>query len=191
MSAWQASIACFQNLETLKKARVIIVTAGMEGALPSIVAGIVGVPVIAVPTSIGYGAGLGGFLRPALHAQFLFHRGYLQHRQRLWSSLFRHPGQPPMKILYLDPVLGISGDMAISALIDAGCPFSVLMEMLGQLPVELPSMSPEKKRKGAIEGTYFRIGESHGHLSVAEMREMIGGLRVEERVRQTPSASWT
>lgn len=51
----------FQNLDTLKKARVIIVTAGMEGALPSIVGGIVGVPVIAVPTSIGYGASLGGF----------------------------------------------------------------------------------------------------------------------------------
>ena len=49
------------NLEVLKKARVIIVAAGMEGALPSIVAGIVGVPVIAVPTSIGYGASLGGF----------------------------------------------------------------------------------------------------------------------------------
>jgi NCAIR mutase (PurE)-related protein len=51
----------FSNLEALKKARVIIVAAGMEGALPSIVAGIVGVPVIAVPTSIGYGASLGGF----------------------------------------------------------------------------------------------------------------------------------
>ncbi len=50
----------FQNLDLLKKARVIIVAAGMEGALPSIVAGIVGVPVIAVPTSIGYGASFGG-----------------------------------------------------------------------------------------------------------------------------------
>jgi pyridinium-3,5-biscarboxylic acid mononucleotide synthase len=50
----------FQNLDMLKKARVIIVTAGMEGALPSIVAGIVGVPVIGVPTSIGYGASFGG-----------------------------------------------------------------------------------------------------------------------------------
>ena len=49
-----------QNLEALKKARVIIVVAGMEGALPSIVAGIVGVPVIGVPTSIGYGASFGG-----------------------------------------------------------------------------------------------------------------------------------
>lgn len=51
----------FYNLELLKKARVIIVAAGMEGALPSIVAGIVGVPVIGIPTSIGYGASLGGF----------------------------------------------------------------------------------------------------------------------------------
>jgi len=50
----------FENLEMLKKARVIIVVAGMEGALPSVVAGIVGVPVIGVPTSIGYGASLGG-----------------------------------------------------------------------------------------------------------------------------------
>lgn len=50
----------FQNMDLLKKARVIIVTAGMEGALPSIVAGLVGVPVIAVPTSTGYGASFGG-----------------------------------------------------------------------------------------------------------------------------------
>jgi NCAIR mutase (PurE)-related protein len=44
----------------LEAARVIIVVAGMEGALPSVVAGIVDVPVIAVPTSIGYGASFGG-----------------------------------------------------------------------------------------------------------------------------------
>lgn len=50
----------FQNLPVLKKARVIIVAAGMEGALPSVVAGIVGVPVIAVPTSVGYGASFSG-----------------------------------------------------------------------------------------------------------------------------------
>jgi pyridinium-3,5-biscarboxylic acid mononucleotide synthase len=44
----------------LSKARVIIVCAGMEGALPSVVGGLVGVPVIAVPTSIGYGASFKG-----------------------------------------------------------------------------------------------------------------------------------
>jgi pyridinium-3,5-biscarboxylic acid mononucleotide synthase len=44
----------------LSAARVIIVVAGMEGALPSVVAGLVSVPVVAVPTSVGYGASFGG-----------------------------------------------------------------------------------------------------------------------------------
>lgn len=44
----------------LKQARVLIVCAGMEGALPTVVGGLVNAPVIAVPTSIGYGASLGG-----------------------------------------------------------------------------------------------------------------------------------
>jgi NCAIR mutase (PurE)-related protein len=44
----------------LDAARVIVVVAGMEGALPSVVSGLVAVPVIAVPTSVGYGASFGG-----------------------------------------------------------------------------------------------------------------------------------
>jgi pyridinium-3,5-biscarboxylic acid mononucleotide synthase len=46
--------------DQLRQARVVIVVAGMEGALPSVVGGLVAVPVIAVPTSIGYGASFGG-----------------------------------------------------------------------------------------------------------------------------------
>jgi NCAIR mutase (PurE)-related protein len=46
--------------EQLHRARVIIVVAGMEGALPSVVGGMVSMPVIAVPTSVGYGASFGG-----------------------------------------------------------------------------------------------------------------------------------
>ena len=46
--------------DLLTEARVIIVCAGMEGALPSVVGGLVGVPVIAVPTSVGYGASYHG-----------------------------------------------------------------------------------------------------------------------------------
>jgi hypothetical protein len=46
--------------ETLQEANVAIVCAGMEGALPSVVGGLVGIPVIAVPTSVGYGAAFGG-----------------------------------------------------------------------------------------------------------------------------------
>lgn len=48
------------RLEVLQKASVLVVVAGMEGALPSVVAGLVSRPVIAVPTSVGYGASFGG-----------------------------------------------------------------------------------------------------------------------------------
>ena len=50
----------FGQLERIQGANVIIVAAGMEGALPSVVAGLVAKPVIAVPTSVGYGASFGG-----------------------------------------------------------------------------------------------------------------------------------
>jgi hypothetical protein len=50
----------FAHREQIRRARVLIVVAGMEGALPSVVAGLVDRPVIAVPTSIGYGASFGG-----------------------------------------------------------------------------------------------------------------------------------
>ena len=46
--------------EQLRRADVVVVVAGMEGALPSVVGGLVGAPVIAVPTSVGYGASFGG-----------------------------------------------------------------------------------------------------------------------------------
>ncbi|MDR2573707.1 MAG: nickel pincer cofactor biosynthesis protein LarB [Desulfovibrio sp.] len=49
------------HIEALRKARVIIAVAGMEGALPGVLAGLVRAPVIAVPTSVGYGVGAGGF----------------------------------------------------------------------------------------------------------------------------------
>ncbi len=50
-------LACSEQLQS---ANAVVVAAGMEGALPSVVGGLVGVPVIAVPTSVGYGASFGG-----------------------------------------------------------------------------------------------------------------------------------
>jgi NCAIR mutase (PurE)-related protein len=50
----------FSVLERLRAARALVVVAGMEGALPSVVAGLVDRPVVAVPTSVGYGASFGG-----------------------------------------------------------------------------------------------------------------------------------
>jgi NCAIR mutase (PurE)-related protein len=50
----------FAHMGQIESAGVLIVVAGMEGALPSVVAGLVDKPVIAVPTSVGYGVSLGG-----------------------------------------------------------------------------------------------------------------------------------
>ena len=55
------------KIDTIRRASVVVVIAGMEGALPSVVAGHVAVPVIAVPTSVGYGANLAG-ITPLLSA---------------------------------------------------------------------------------------------------------------------------
>ncbi|MEX1118511.1 MAG: AIR carboxylase family protein, partial [Terrimicrobiaceae bacterium] len=48
------------RVDEIRSFSLVIVVAGMEGALPSVVAGLISTPVIAVPTSIGYGAGFGG-----------------------------------------------------------------------------------------------------------------------------------
>lgn len=61
---WDAGVAGIHRIlgerERLQSSRVVIVVAGMEGALPSVIGGLVSVPVIGVPTSIGYGASFGG-----------------------------------------------------------------------------------------------------------------------------------
>ncbi|MCX7819682.1 MAG: nickel pincer cofactor biosynthesis protein LarB [Kiritimatiellae bacterium] len=66
---WDCGVAglhrLLPHLETLRRANAVIVAAGMEGALPSVVGGLVDRPVIAVPVSVGYGAHLGG-LAPLL-----------------------------------------------------------------------------------------------------------------------------
>ncbi|MDR1317728.1 MAG: nickel pincer cofactor biosynthesis protein LarB [Spirochaetales bacterium] len=50
----------FQRIEDIRRANVVIAAAGMEGALAGVIAGLVSVPVIALPTSVGYGAAFGG-----------------------------------------------------------------------------------------------------------------------------------
>ncbi|HEX6127254.1 MAG TPA: nickel pincer cofactor biosynthesis protein LarB [Pyrinomonadaceae bacterium] len=61
---WDVGVAGIHRIlaerQLLQNSRVVIVVAGMEGALPSVVGGLVAVPVIAVPTSVGYGASFGG-----------------------------------------------------------------------------------------------------------------------------------
>jgi len=89
-----------------------------------------------------------------------------------------------MKILYIDPIFGISGDMMISALLDAGLPFSELKGLLDKLPVKVPAILPDRKRQGIIEGIHLNIEDSDIHLSVAQMAEMIDRLEIEDRIKK-------
>jgi uncharacterized protein (TIGR00299 family) protein len=88
-----------------------------------------------------------------------------------------------MNILYIDPIFGISGDMMISAFLDAGIPFDKLDRFLKTLPVDLPSIEAIKKHQGIIEGTHLNIAHSDVHLSVTEMGKLIGGLPIEPAIK--------
>ena len=89
-----------------------------------------------------------------------------------------------MKILYIDPIFGISGDMMVSALIDAGLPFGDLQDILRKIPLSLPPIIPVQKAQGMIKGIHLEIGESDRHLTVREMEEIIDGLKVEDAIRR-------
>ena len=95
-SASPASTGCSPSTPASTAARVVIVVAGMEGALPSVVGGLVDVPVIAVPTSVGYGASFGGLAALLGDAQQLRQRRVrCQHRQRLRRRRDRQLDQSP------------------------------------------------------------------------------------------------
>lgn len=84
------------HLDSIRQATALVAVAGMEGALPSVLAGLVKVPVIAVPTSVGYGANFRGVTTLLCHDEFLRQRCFRrQHRQRLRGRFQRPPDQQP------------------------------------------------------------------------------------------------
>ena len=91
--------------ESLQSARVLIVCAGMEGALPTVVAGLVNAPVIAVPTSVGYGASFGGVA--ALLGMLNTcspERLSGEHRQRIRRRLHCLSDQPSVSLRPIRPI---------------------------------------------------------------------------------------
>jgi pyridinium-3,5-bisthiocarboxylic acid mononucleotide nickel chelatase len=88
-----------------------------------------------------------------------------------------------MNILLIDPIFGISGDMMISAFLDAGMPFEELDGLLKSIPVDMPAMRPVRKKHGIVEGTYLEIADSKTHLSVAQMEHLIEGMDGEPRIK--------
>lgn len=93
-----------------------------------------------------------------------------------------------MNILYIDPVFGISGDMTISAFIDAGLPFEELERLLKKISLPVPAITPEKRMHGIIEGTYLKIEHSSTHLTIREMEEIIEKVETEVKIKQDAKA---
>ncbi|MDR2018631.1 MAG: nickel pincer cofactor biosynthesis protein LarC [Syntrophobacterales bacterium] len=93
-----------------------------------------------------------------------------------------------MKILYLDPILGISGDMAMAAMVDAGVPFGEIETLLNKLPLPIPAIVPVKARQGVIEGTHMAIDDSDIHLSPGDMIKLIDGLSTEDYIKNDAKA---
>ncbi len=87
-----------------------------------------------------------------------------------------------MKILFIDPVFGISGDMMISALVDAGLSFENLKALLAAVP-DIPDMRTVRLNQGILSGAHLEIGRSARHFSIAEMEEIIASLDVEQGVK--------
>lgn len=89
-----------------------------------------------------------------------------------------------MKVLYIDPILGMSGDMMISAFLDAGMPFEELHSLLRTVPVDMPAIEPVRKKQGIVEGVHLKIADSRTHLSVNQMEHLIEGLEAEDSVKE-------
>jgi len=93
-----------------------------------------------------------------------------------------------MNILYIDPVFGISGDMMISAFIDAGLPFKEFDSLLKKIPLTMPAITPEKRMHGIIEGIHLNIERSHTHLTIREMEEIIEMVDEQTKIKEDAKA---
>ena len=165
-----------EHVDSLACADAVVVIAGMEGALASLVGGLTPAPVVAVPTSAGYGASLEGvtalLAMLASCAPGLVRGG---HRQRFRCCLGRGPhprraprptppggagGRPgPERAAPLTTVAwwhcfsGIAGDMALASLLDAGADLDEVTAGLRTLPVRGWHLEAEKTTRGGLAAT--------------------------------------
>ena len=143
----------------LAAARVIVVVAGMEGALPSVVGGLVDKPVIAVPTSVGYGAHFHG-LAPLLamlnscaagiavvNIDNGFGAGYMAHSINLigetaaGSASETVQGTLDMRIAYVHGYEGMTGPLLLGACLDAGASLASVEQVWHHLRLPTAELS--------------------------------------------------
>ncbi len=166
----------------------LIVVAGMEGALPSVVGGLTGQPLVAVPTSVGYGASFGG-LAALLAMLNSCAPGVVVTNidNGFGAGVLRGPGRAAERtghgaergmIGWLDLSSGASGDMLLGALVDAGVPLGAIRgetDRLG-IPVELRA---EAVTRAGLAATQVHVDSQETdppHRGLPEIRELLARL---------------
>lgn len=99
-----------------------------------------------------------------------------------------------MKIIYFDVFAGISGDMCLGALVDAGCPGEALRSTLRQLNLPGFDMNWSKVRRGALSGTKVDIiveEEPHAHRSLGDVLSIVDRIEWPGRVRERIETAFT
>ena len=164
----------FSQLERLRAARAIVVAAGMEGALPSVVAGLVDRPVVAVPTSIGYGASFGGVAAllgmlnscaagiGVVNIDNGFGAATLVHRIAL--AIDDAEAMMSRRVLYLDCAGGAAGDMVLCALTEAADCAALIEALPAKLGFADVTIDWPAGRSGGFAARRLRVGfDSDAH----------------------------
>ena len=168
--------------DRLDEADCLIVVAGMEGALPSVVGGLTGVPMVAVPTSVGYGASLGGIA--ALLAMLNscapgvtvvnIDNGY---GAGVHAARVARQSATMTDAVWVDASAGASGDMLLGALVGAGVPLAVLQDAVDAVAPEPVTLRVEEVRRGGLAATRCHVdaAESHHHRTWRDVRALLDG----------------
>jgi len=198
--------------DALADADCLIVVAGMEGALPSVVGGLVGVPLVAVPTSVGYGASFGGVAAllgmlnscapgvTVVNIDNGFGAGVFAARvaRAAGGRISRHSGgqdhhdvtttDKTARVGWIDAGAGVSGDMLLGALVDAGVPLDVMQSAVDAVSPEPVRLRAEETRRGELRALRVHVdgtdtNAAHTHRPWADIRTLLERAALDDAVR--------
>ena len=163
----------------------------MEGALPSVVGGLVGVPMVAVPTSVGYGASFGGLAAllamlnscapgvTVVNIDNGYGAGVFAARVARRVGVLRNT-----MTIWIDASAGASGDMLLGALVGAGVPVDVLQRAVDAIAPEPVKLRVEEVTRGGLAATRCQVdvADSVHHRTWRDIEALLNDADLDDRV---------